>query len=253
MQNYSVILNKILKRISLELTTVQMKLNRINLSREDEQYRVDILRLADADVWLLASYYVEADIEKKKKFDSLLKKVMSNKKSIDEVKEQLKNMYFLKKNNLLKTSQYKLAEDEVRKFVSLLKYDKNSNIKEDEKILLIRKKNLEKLYKYFAAKSGSTSVKNIDSFKKLILDLDIKDSEKTEALMIVFVNEVSYYNSKLDSMKKSDYKFSITPDMYNKLKRQVLTKDLLNRICIDNNLDYIVITDDFYRSFDGRE
>ena len=118
---------------------------------------------------------------------------------------------------------------------------------------MTRKKNLEKLYKYFAAKPGSISVKNIDSFKKLILDLDIKDSEKTEALMIVFVNEVSYYNSKLDSMKKCDYKFNITPDMYNKLKRQVLTKDLLNRICIDNNLDYVVITDDYYRSFDGRE
>lgn len=246
MQNYSVILNKILKQISLELTTVQMKLNRINLSREEEQYRVDILRLASTNVWLLASYYVESDIEKRNKFASLLQKIMSDKEEIAKVKEQLKNMYFLKQNNLLNTSQYKLAEEEVMKFVSLLKHDSNTSALEDEKNLLVKKKNLVKLNKYFSKKPGDAAVKNIDSFKKLIFDLDISEKEKTEALMLVLVNEVSYYNAELE---KRNFKFSITPDLYDDLKMKISTKDLLTKICHDNNFNYITITDyDGYRA-----
>lgn len=239
MQNYSVILNNILKQISLELTTVQMKLNRINLSREDEQYRIDILRLASTNIWLLASYYVESDIEKRNKFASLLQKIMSDKEEIARVKEQLKNMYFLKQNNLLNTSQYKLAEEEVKKFVALLKYDNSAGVLEDEKKLLTKKKNLVKLSKYFSKKPGDVSVKNIDSFKKLIFDLDISEKEKTEALMLVFINDVSYYNSELEKRK---FKFIITPDLYDGLKIQALKKDLLTKICRDNNFNYITIT-----------
>ena len=79
MENYSDVLRRVLNQITLELTTAEMDLNKINLSKDFMQYKTDILRLADSDVNLLANYYMESTGEKKDSFSWLLEKSIPDK------------------------------------------------------------------------------------------------------------------------------------------------------------------------------
>ena len=42
MENYSAVLRRVLNQITLELTTAEMDLNKINLSKDFMQYKTDI-------------------------------------------------------------------------------------------------------------------------------------------------------------------------------------------------------------------
>ena len=58
MLKYNDTLKQVLDQLSLELTTIQIKLNNFNTSRNIESYKEDILRLVDSNTLLLASYYM---------------------------------------------------------------------------------------------------------------------------------------------------------------------------------------------------
>ena len=70
MLEYNRTLELILGQITLELTAIQMDLNRISLKRDFEQCKNDVLHLADTDVSLLAIYYIEAELEKREKLEN---------------------------------------------------------------------------------------------------------------------------------------------------------------------------------------
>lgn len=199
MLKYNDTLKQVLDQLSLELTTIQIKLNNFNTSRNIESYKEDILRLVDSNTLLLASYYMESSIEEKKKFDWLLSKTFSTSDEKDIFQQQLKNLYYLGKNKLYDTSQYKTISDEILKFreVLLKTVFQSDEDKDEEEKLLLRMKNLKRAKKYFLSDHNKVCVKSIDNLREIIESLNMSDTLKTDVLMIIFTNELDYYKSVL--------------------------------------------------------
>ena len=124
MLEYNRTLELILGQITLELTAIQMDLNRISLKRDFEQCKNDVLHLADTDVSLLAIYYIEAELEKREKLEWVISKSVSTIEEKESIKQHLKNLYYLVKNDLLNTSQYENERVSVLNFVAELKQSK---------------------------------------------------------------------------------------------------------------------------------
>lgn len=199
MLKYNDTLKQVLDQLSLELTTIQIKLNNFNTSRNIESYKEDILRLVDSNTLLLASYYMESSIEEKKKFDWLLSKTFSTSDEKDIFQQQLKNLYYLGKNKLYDTSQYKTISDEILKFreVLLKTVFQSDEDKDEEEKLLLRMKNLKRAKKYFLSDHNKVCVKSIDNLREIIESLNMSDTLKTDVLMIIFTNELDYYKAVL--------------------------------------------------------
>lgn len=199
MLKYNDTLKQVLDQLSLELTTIQIKLNNFNTSRNIESYKEDILRLVDSNTLLLASYYMESSIEEKKKFDWLLSKTFSTSDEKDIFQQQLKNLYYLGKNKLYDTSQYKTISDEILKFreVLLRTVFQSDEDKDEEEKLLLRMKNLKRAKKYFLSDHNKVCVKSIDNLREIIESLNMSDTLKTDVLMIIFTNELDYYKAVL--------------------------------------------------------
>lgn len=197
MLKYNDTLKQVLDQLSLELTTIQIKLNNFNTSRNIESYKEDILRLVDSNTLLLASYYMESSIEEKKKFDWLLSKTFSTSDEKDIFQQQLKNLYYLGKNKLYDTSQYKTISDEILKFreVLLKTVFQSDEDKDEEEKLLLRMKNLKRAKKYFLSDHNKVCVKSIDNLREIIESLNMSDTLKTDVLMIIFTNELDYYKA----------------------------------------------------------
>lgn len=205
MLEYSDTLKKVLDQLSLELTTIQIELNDFNTSRNIEFYKEDILRLVDSNPSLLASYYMESDIGDKKKFDWLLSEVFSTGKEKEEFKQLLKNLYYLDKNKLYNTSQYKTTNDEILKFRDVLAsvtFQKDEDRLEED-ALLLRMRNFRRVKKYFLSDHSRVCVKNIDTLRKIVESLNISDTLKTDVLMMVFTNELEYYKTVLSKGKSN--------------------------------------------------
>lgn len=205
MLEYSDTLKKVLDQLSLELTTIQIELNDFNTSRNIEFYKEDILRLVDSNPSLLASYYMESDIGDKKKFDWLLSEVFSTGKEKEEFKQLLKNLYYLDKNKLYNTSQYKTTNDEILKFRDVLAsvtFQKDEDRLEED-VLLLRMRNFRRVKKYFLSDHSRVCVKNIDTLRKIVESLNISDTLKTDVLMMVFTNELEYYKTVLSKVKSN--------------------------------------------------
>lgn len=199
MLKYNDTLKQVLDQLSLELTTIQIKLNNFNTSRNIESYKEDILRLVDSNTLLLASYYMESSIEEKKKFDWLLSKIFSTSDEKDIFQQQLKNLYYLGKNKLYDTSQYKTISDEILKFreVLLKTVFQSDEDKDEEEKLLLRMNNLKRAKKYFLSVHNKVCVKSIDNLREIIESLNMSDTLKTDVLMIIFTNELDYYKAVL--------------------------------------------------------
>lgn len=199
MLKYNDTLKQVLDQLSLELTTIQIKLNNFNTSRNIESYKEDILRLVDSNTLLLASYYMESSIEEKKKFDWLLSKTFSTSDEKDIFQQQLKNLYYLGKNKLYDTSQYKTISDEILKFreVLLKTVFQSDEDKDEEEKLLLRMNNLKRAKKYFLSVHNKVCVKSIDNLREIIESLNMSDTLKTDVLMIIFTNELDYYKAVL--------------------------------------------------------
>lgn len=205
MLKYDDTLKCVLDQLSLELTTIQIKLNSFNTSRDGENYKEDILRLVNSDVSLLASYYMESNIEEREKFDWLLSKTFSNKELKESFKQQLKNLYYLSKNNLYSTSQYKAIKTDILSFREDLERTifQSSEDQEEEDKLLLRMRDLKRAKKYFSSDFNKVCVKNIEELRRIVESLNMNDTLKTEVLMLVFLNELDYYKTVLSKDKNS--------------------------------------------------
>lgn len=205
MLKYNDTLKQVLDQLSLELTTIQIKLNNFNTSRNIESYKEDILRLVDSNVSLLASYYMESGIEDKKKLDWLLSKTFSTSDEKDIFQQQLKNLYYLDKNKLYNTSQYRTVSDEILKFrdilASVVFQSREDRVEEED--LLLRQKDLKRVKKYFSSDHSRVCVKNIDALRKIVESLNMSDTLKTDVLMMIFTNELEYYKTVLSKDKSN--------------------------------------------------
>ncbi len=248
MRDYEKLLIRIQKQISLELTTTQMKLSNINLTKELVQYKSDILDLANSSVNLLANCYMESDSMKKDKFDWLMEKVITDKKLLKEVRQELKNIYYLNKNNLTKTSQYFNAKKKVVDFILLLKDCSLDDLNVDDKFreLSNRVKDLKKLNRYFSGNYLNTSVRNIDNFYKLIMSLGLTDEDKTLALEMVLINDVNYFNKELNtSMNKNSrsYKLKLKKKNYGEFRKDLASSQFIYNCLMKSGLDKFVKLD----------
>lgn len=200
MLEYNRTLELILGQITLELTAIQMDLNRISLKRDFEQCKNDVLHLADTDVSLLAIYYIEAELDKKEKLEWVISKSVSTTEEKESIKQHLKNLYYLVRNDLLNTSQYENERVSILNFIEELKQSKIDvfNDTKEEKQLIARRRDLKKLKKYFEGDYLKNTVNNIESFKELLFSLNISEELKTKALMLVCLNEVEYFNNNLE-------------------------------------------------------
>lgn len=248
MRDYEDLLSRIKKQISLELTTTQMKLSNINLTKELIQYKSDILDLANSSVNLLANCYMESDSTKKDKFDWLMEKAITDKQLLQEVKQELKNIYYLNKNNLTKTSQYFNAKKKVVDFILLLKDCSLDDYNADNKFseLSNRIKDLKKLNRYFSGNYLKTSVRSIDNFYKLIMSLDITEKDKTLALELVLVNEVNYFNKELNvstSENCRSYKLKLKKKNYAEFRKDLASSEFMYRCLMKSGLDKFIKID----------
>lgn len=246
MEIYNDVLRRVLNQISLELTTAQMSLNKVNLSKEFLQYKTDILRLADSNVNLLANYYMESDGDKKDKFDWLMEKTISDKKLRTQVKEQLKNMYYLNKNNLTKTPQYFEAKKCVVDFILILK---DFNLDEEdavlEKQILKRISDLKKMKRYFSADSSKIYIKNIDRFKDLVMALNISDDDKTKVFEIILLNEINFFNRdlKVTMAARKKHSLKVKGSVYSNLKNNLASVEFINNCLARSGLKEIIKID----------
>lgn len=230
MLDYNETLKRILNQIALELTTIQISLNKFNASKSYEHYKNDMLRLANSNVDLLATYYMESDEVLKEKFELLLSHVFKTNEEREEFKQQLKNLYYLVKSKLYDTSQYKMIRVEVVNFIEKLKKTtfQDTSDREEERKLLDRMKELKKVKKYFSSDPKKTTVKNIEDLRRIIVSLNMRDIDKTKALMIVFLNELDYYKTMLDNdsdnLEGEINTFLVTAELGNLIKPAISPK-----------------------------
>ena len=246
MENYSDVLRRVLNQITLELTTAEMDLNKINLSKDFMQYMTDILRLADSDVNLLANYYMESTGEKKDSFSWLLEKSIPDKNFRLQVKEQLKNMYYLNKNKLNKTSQYFEAKKCVVDFILILKdFKLDDDDEREEKRILKRISDLKKMQRYFSTDSSKIYIKNIDRFKDLVMSLNITDADKTKVFELILLNEIKFFNKNLKEtrIKQKSHKLKVKKSVYNNLINNLSSFDFINNCLIKAGLKGLVKID----------
>ncbi len=245
MENYSDVLRRVLNQITLELTTAEMELNKINLSKDFMQYKTDILHLADSSVNLLANYYMESTGEKKDSFTWLLEKSIPDKKFRLQVMEQFKNMYYLNKNQLNKTSQYFEAKKCVVDFILILKDFKLDDNEKEEKKILKRISDLKKMQRYFSTDSSKIYIKNIDRFKDLVMSLNITDTDKTKVFELILLNEINFFNRDLKEtkIKQNNHKFKVKKSVYNNLINNLSSFDFINNCLVKAGLKGLVKID----------
>ncbi len=245
MSNYNDVLRRVLNQISIELTTLQMDLNKINLSKDFIQYKTDILRLADSSVNLLANYYMESTGEKKDSFSWLLEKSIPDKNFRLQVMEQLKNMYYLNKNKLNKTSQYFEAKKCVVDFILILKDFKLDDGVREEKRILKRISDLKKMQRYFSTDSSKIYIKNIDRFKDLVMSLNITDNDMTKVFELILLNEINFFNKNLkeNKIKQNSHKLKVKKSVYNNLISNLSSFDFINSCLIKAGLNGLVKID----------
>lgn len=200
MLEYNRTLELILGQIALELTGIQMDLNRISLNKDFERCKNDILHLVESDVSLLAIYYIEAEKDKKEKLEWVISKSVSTVEEKESIKQHLKNLYYLVKNNLLNVSQYENEKVSILNFIEEVKKSEiaiDVSAKEEKK-LSARRRELKKLKKYFEGDYLKNIVTNVGEFKDALFSLNISEDVKTKALMVILLNEVDYFNKCLE-------------------------------------------------------
>ena len=193
---------KALKAISFEITTLQMKLDNINLNKKYEQYKEDIFTMYNLGVNVLAKYFVDGGTDVQNKFNLIIS-VRATKVHDDiDIKEELKNIYYLAKKDLFDISQYKESVNKVNIFFKYL-IDEDNNLEADsyEKNLVIRSKELKALKKYYMKDYELKHIKSIVEFDRLITSLDISNQDKIEMLEFVILNETRLYREKLNIIK----------------------------------------------------
>ena len=168
--------------------------------KKRREYRNDIIDLSRIDISLLTSYYMNSNDEAKKQFSDLLYSVYANKDDLETFLANFKNLYYLHKSDLTKTTQYGAAKRGILEFINKLKdealHEEKLSSAEEKKILdklfIIRK-----LLKYFNARPGTVEIKNIDNFILMLNMFEISPKAKNNALAVAIENNNKYYSKKL--------------------------------------------------------
>lgn len=206
MSEQNLTLNNLVLKLKKKESFLISKLNDISSERKRREYRDNILQLANTDLSLLATYYLNSNDEEQNQFNSLLFKVYSDKKYINIFRDEFKNLYYLNKGNYIYDEQYGQARRIVLDFVNLLK----DEVKDEKKInVAVEKKYVRKLFivkkliKYFSFSAGEVEIKNIDDFIIMLNTLNFDDKEKNEAISIVIENNCKFYSKYISKTKNS--------------------------------------------------
>lgn len=188
-------LKSLLGQLDSELNRLKEKINIYREHRRKRLYKTDILKLTANDATLLVPYYYEAPQAKKEALLQLLDEVYS-KEEKDKFFAEIKNVYYLKQNNLTDIPQYAICVavlEDFRERVKTAYANTSEGYLEREEEMLDSFEKTRAARRYFSAKAGSLVIEDIDKFIETIEVLNIDKEAKSYAIRRAFINNNMVY------------------------------------------------------------
>ncbi len=187
------LVQKIKDDIEKKSEDLKTELNKIKQQEDILDYIKGIIDITQENVLNFPYYEDDEQDEGKDNFETMLNYTLKDKKSIEDFKSQIKNLYFLDKVGYSNTKQYEVAKNSLEKYRNTIikEYENlvNSNTikREIEQKEVIMKK-LDRTRNEL--EKSVLEIEDIDEFYDGLKYADISASDQTSILYMIFENNL---------------------------------------------------------------
>ena len=187
------LVQKIKDDIEKKSEDLKTELNKIKQQEDILDYIKGIIDITQENVLNFPYYEDDEQDEGKDNFETMLNYTLKDKKSIEDFKSQIKNLYFLDKVGYSNTKQYEVAKNALEKYRNTIikEYENlvNSNTikREIEQKEVIMKK-LDRTRNEL--EKSVLEIEDIDEFYDGLKYADISASDQTSILYMIFENNL---------------------------------------------------------------
>lgn len=187
------LVQKIKDDIEKKSEDLKTELNKIKQQEDILDYIKGIIDITQENVLNFPYYEDNEQDEGKDNFETMLNYTLKDKKSIEDFKSQIKNLYFLDKVGYSNTKQYEVAKNSLEKYRNTIikEYENlvNSNTikREIEQKEVIMKK-LDRTRNEL--EKSVLEIEDIDEFYDGLKYADISASDQTSILYMIFENNL---------------------------------------------------------------
>ena len=205
------VIKRMLDEIEKQISMYEVSIQAIEQSENKEKFLKDIHSVVAMDVLLFVDKFMEFSEEEARSFDEQMADIYSNYEELEILKEQIRNLYYLKEDKLLEYPhvrvQYEEAVNCINNFRRSIEEQLN-RFKEEDFIQQKSEFELEivKLYELvdcFGDEGLSKAISDISVFTREIEKLNLSEEEKTQLMFILLSDNVKFYEEMLTDKKQT--------------------------------------------------